>query len=120
MGRKGRNIYREPSGKRQRPSARERTDAHSVYFIGAGNGATKVGYARRPADRVGELQVGAYADLAIQAVIRAQDRLDARRMEAELHAKLKAAGRHIRGEWFYLTLDEIQKLASKYMQVIEG
>lgn len=120
MSRKGRKRLaapRHPGGKVVQPRG---ADAYSVYFIGAGNGAVKVGHARRPVDRLDDLQVGAYAALEIQAVIRVQDKLDARRMEAELHAKLKAAGRHIRGEWFYLTLAEIQKLAGKYMQVIEG
>lgn len=115
-------MYREPSGKRQREplSVRRPVLAPGVYFVGAGNGAVKVGFSARPAYRVDELQTSNPLTLTMFAVVRRDTVEEARALEATIHDRLKQAGRHIRGEWFRLWKAEASAIAAEYAGAASG
>lgn len=65
-----------------------------VYFIRAGAaGPIKIGIARNPEGRLGELQVGSHEDLMLLATVPGDERL-----ESHLHRHFEE--HRIRGEWF--------------------
>jgi hypothetical protein len=73
-----------------------------IYFIRAvGTDLVKIGKARDPERRLGELQTGSPHALKIEAMCRGYSRV-----ERYLHDK--CAERHVRGEWYRIDAEEVE------------
>ncbi len=70
-----------------------------IYFIQAGLGPVKIGFSTVFGSRMSTLQVAHYEELHLRAVI--ENATEA--LESEIHTLFYAS--HIRGEWFYPTMD---------------
>lgn len=82
-------------------------DVGFVYFVGASDGAIKIGWALDPGTRLQSLQCGSPVTLSILAIAGG-----GRRQELEYHRQFKE--HRIRGEWFARApeiLAEIEALA---------
>lgn len=77
-----------------------------VYFVRAGDGPIKIGWARNPAQRLRELQVAHPYRLAIVAMTRGGERLE-RRIHEEL------AEHRLSGEWFEAS-EDVLAVVSRY------
>jgi hypothetical protein len=72
----------------------------AVYVIGPDNGeVAKVGFAKRPENRLNGLQTGSWLPLSIHALFWCVDG-EAKALEYEAHDAAKGAGIKRRGEWF--------------------
>lgn len=106
-------VEREPNG---RASRKSEVDGWLVYFLASDGvtfaqaGAVKVGVTGNIDMRVGDLSVGCPVSLHLAGQIGAPCQKIARQVEKQAHRSLKLAGRHIRGEWFRLSLSEVDAL----------
>jgi hypothetical protein len=102
-------IDREPGGRPSRKIAGRQDPG--VYFIGSGESAQiKVGFTTQTLHRLCELQVGSVEELKLLGLVRCATVADARKLERLLHGLLSTKGRHIRGEWFRLTVKEVDAI----------
>jgi len=81
----------------------QRLDEQAVYVIKHPHDFFKIGISKRPASRMGDLQIGAPYELTLVGVIEA---VDARAVEKTLHSRY----RNVRGEWFRLNEREQTRL----------
>jgi DNA-binding XRE family transcriptional regulator len=77
----------------------------SIYVIGPKEGPFKIGIADDVGKRRGQLNVGNPLPLHIHNTFQADDEEQASLIEHELHFTFRA--KHIRGEWFNLTKEEV-------------
>lgn len=76
----------------------------ALYAIGPKSGTPlKIGFSRRPASRLINLQISSPEDLRFHLVCWLATKAHATALEARCHQILIETGRHIRGEWFDLT-----------------
>jgi hypothetical protein len=102
-------VPREPSGRRSRKAAGLTQPA--VYFVGSGtDGRVKVGFTTLAQSRLAELQVGSAVELRLLGLVRCATVEDAKKLERLLHDLLTGRGRHVRGEWFRLAVNEIDAI----------
>lgn len=118
-GRKRTFSKREPNGRTLRDTSRDGLIASgkmvheqfAVYF-GYLDGKTKVGFSGSLNLRMIALQHD-YGDVVrVAGLVYAPTREIARTLEATLHRKLKAEGKHIDGEWFELGREDVAGLLS--------
>lgn len=82
----------------------------AVYAIGLVAGSPiKIGFSRRPVGRLVELQLSSPRELRFHLVCWVADKKEAVALEQRCHQRLRAEGRHLRGEWFDLTPLEVAK-----------
>lgn len=79
-----------------------------VYFIQASSGEVKIGYARWPERRLGELQMGHPGQMWLLCAVPG-----GRDLERKLHQEF--ASDHVRGEWFKYT----KRMQDRIKQLIE-
>jgi len=100
---------REPNGRRSRKAATSVRPV--VYFIGTGvDSRIKVGRTSAPLGRLQDLQVSNPEPLRLLGCIGCASVDDSAKLESLLHKLLTAKGRHLRGEWFRLTVKEIDAI----------
>lgn len=76
-----------------------------VYVLRSPTGAYKIGYAENPANRLRTFSVKLPFEVEYELLIKTDDM---RSLEAKLHERY--AHRHINGEWFALTADDLAEL----------
>ena len=76
-----------------------------VYVLRSTTGAYKIGYATNPADRLKTFTVKLPFEVEYELLIKTDDM---RALEAELHERY--TDKHINGEWFALTADDLAEL----------
>jgi len=103
------DVEREPNGRRSRKA--ESVGRPVVYFIGSGfDGRIKVGRTSAPLGRLCDLQVSSPDPLRLLGFIGCATVDDSIKLESLLHKLLASKGRHLRGEWFKLTVKEIDAI----------
>lgn len=87
-----------------------------VYFIieNPFSNCVKVGKSTDIAGRVKQLQTGNSAQLSLRHLINCVDATVMNNLEIKIHQDLKDQKKHVRGEWFNLSLDEIDIIYQKY------
>jgi hypothetical protein len=88
-----------------------------IYIIGPAGGPYKVGIATKVEKRLSELQIATYQRLVIHAVADVESRDEARRLEAEIHARLSQF--ELSGEWFGCSLEQAAAAFTVPVQVVE-
>ena len=93
-------------------SREKRPRMSSVYFIGAEETPfVKVGVSHNPIKRLDHLQIGCPYALTLLRTIEAG--FMGYLAESMLHQRFTQQGKHIRGEWFELTPDEVNNICLK-------
>jgi hypothetical protein len=83
------------------------TQNRSGYvYVWGGKDTYKIGWAKDPAKRIRDFPVMPY-DCDFAYTIESDD---ARALEARLHDYYKAQGKHLRGEWYELSQDDLARL----------
>lgn len=119
-GRKRKFAPREANGKPQRPPRPHFADGPCIYFVGTGDGLVKVGRSKDWITRVTDLQIASAAELSMFGLIGAGTQERSVEMERRLHRFLKDKGRHVRGEWFRLSVAEVDAIEQRLFREIVG
>ncbi len=86
----------------------------SVYVIGpACDKPVKIGYAKCPEQRLGDLQVGTHEELFIYYSTSHLTLDEAKKIERAVHKAF--ATKHIRGEWFDVSIEEATKEIDRHI-----
>jgi hypothetical protein len=85
-------------------------DLHAIYVIGPEDGPFKIGHSKNVESRVTEMMVGSWRELKAHFICWGRGQILVKSLERNVHASLRKAGRHIRGEWFDVTVDEAREL----------
>ena len=92
--------------------SRDGGDKPCVYIVGLGErDLCKIGVTQRLRSRVSQMQSASPETLFIRAALYCATMDDARQVERELHARVRAHGLGVRGEWFDLPQTAVYQLA---------
>jgi hypothetical protein len=86
-----------------------RKSSHLYFIREVGTSYVKIGISSDPDGRLGDLQTGTPHDLFLEYSIGPfRPPSAAGKWEEKLHRHLKS--RHVRGEWYWLSEDEVEEL----------